>query len=423
MTWLKQRAARFGDRYGHAASPRAPRLAAAGFNVLAVMLPLPIVLLALLSTVGPMLTRVTTPRFTQTAGRIARMEVLRPYTLPPDSTMSAADAGEVLQVLAYVGRPGTHRAPVERAPVRTYGEPWVMDARPETLRALEVVVPRVFEGQQTLTAGDVAYLERATAHPAHAEFARLARAPRADIAGGRWDASAFGGTNMWELPLPRLGTLRDAANLPLAKGLLEARRGERAAAENTFREVISVGLLLMQNSPTAIDMLFGSSMAQNGAQALRTFYASSGRSADANAIRLALEGVDAAEAAAKSLQPASDVQGSLRGVMAIAANRNVPPGVRWESLTALQVSAGCLNANAVLFGRGDGYDRWIAETRSSLVRFPSEEALFELMEKGVTPPKDARRKANVVQGLIGLTFGNTGSGASCAGLATAVALY
>lgn len=418
--WLEARSARFGTPLPRARGTRAPRLAAAGLGALALMLPLPVVLLALLSTAGPLLTRAT-PRFGSQAGGIARTEILRPYALPSDSTISAKDAGETLQVLAYVGRPNKHRLPVERAPVRVYAQSWATDDAPESLRPLEQLVRRGLERHESLTPEELAYVERVAAHPAHAEFERLARAPDADIAGGRWDAGAFSDTNMWELPILSFGRVREFAHAHLARGVLEAQRGDAAAAETTFREVISVGLLLARTGPTLIDLLIGGSVAHSGARALHLFYESTGRAVDAAAIRLALEGVEAADAAAKSLLPLGDADGSLRGRMAVAANANVPPGLRWESLMSARLSAGCLNANAALFG-DEGYDTWLDEMRASLVRFPSEDALFELMEKGLVPPADVRRKTEVVQRLLQLTFGQSESASDCVALAAAVTM-
>ena len=348
--------------------------------------------------------------------------MLQPYVLPPDPSITPTDAGETIQVLASVGRPDGYRAPIERAPVREYAEPWLPEGAPASLGSLASLVPRVLERHEPLTVAERAWLERAARHPAQAELARLARAPDADIVGTRWDTSTFANTSMVDLPIIRFGAFRNGASVHLAMGLLAADRGDLLEAETMFRDVISVGLLLVRSGPTLIETLIGSVLAQNGANALRAFYASTGRTADANAIRFALEGTENAEAMRQSLRPLVDSDGSLSGMMAIAANRDLPPGVRWESLRSARLSASCQNASTALFGPDAAYGEWLEHMHASLVRFPSDNALFQILEKGPTPPDDRRsRGADVARRLLRLAYGDHGPAGTCAGLATAVA--
>ena len=76
---------------------------------------------------------------------------------------------------------------------------------------------------------------------------------------------------------------------------------------------------------------------------------------------------------------------------------------------------------ASLFGQGDGYNEWLDEMHTSLVRFPSEEALFQVVGNDLVVPERVRDKADLVQRLIRLTFGDAGSAQSCAKIATALA--
>jgi hypothetical protein len=107
--------------------------------------------------------------------------------------------------------------------------------------------------------------------------------------------------------------------------------------------------------------------------------------------------------------------------MEIAASTDLPPGVRWESLMSARLSAGCLNARAALFGHAPGYDEWLDRVHATLVRFPSEETLFDVSGNDLRLPDGMRGGTNLMQQLLRLTFGRSGSAGSCAGLATAVA--
>jgi len=301
-------------------------------------------------------------------------------------------------------------------------EPWLPDGRPESLRAVELLVPRVLDGHGPLTSEERTWLERAARHPAQAEIARLARAADADIVTARWDTSAFAHASMTDLPILRFGAFREGLSIHLAMGLLAAERGDRETAETMFREVISVGLLLVRSGPTLIDALLGASIAQLGGEALRAFWASTGRTADANAIRFALEGAQRAEAMTKSLQPLVDSHGTLTGMMAVAGNTDLPPSLRWASLLSARRSASCLSTNTVLFGHDAEYDAWLEQMRASLVRFPSDDALFRIQENDPAPGNGrSSRHVSAIRRLLRFTFGDEGPAGSCAGLASIAA--
>ncbi len=416
---MRARAVRTGSGDVRAASPRAPRVTAFGFGVLALAVPLPVIMLAFLSVAGPLITKVATPRSTTMAGRLARTEILRPYALPPDPSISPTDAGESLQVLEYVGRPTATRSLVEREPVRTIAERWVPVDASEWFFRTARLARRVYEEHQPLTTEEQEWLERMAANPGHAEFARLARAGSADITATRWHTDRFGDANAWELPIYRYGQLRDGAYAHIALGVLASQQGDLETAETRFREVISTGLLLVRDGPSIMDMLIGSVLAQEGADALRLFYESTGRDADADGLRLALEAVDRTESAARSLQPRTT--GSLQGLVSIAANTDLPPGIRWESLRNARLTAGCQTTSVIVFGQGEAYDEWLQKVNGSLVRFPSDQALFDLLGSDRLPTDNMNRSVRLVRGLYGLTFGTAGPAASCAGLATAIA--
>jgi hypothetical protein len=419
--WLRIRAIRFRSER-MPANPGMARLSAFGLGALALALPVPVILLALLSAAGPMIERTSTPRTAwgpTMSGRIARTEILRPYALPADPSISPTDAGESLQVLEYVGRPTDTRAPVEREPVRAIAERWVPAGAPVSLFRAARLAQRVYEDHQPLTVEEREWLERMVANPGHAEFARLARAGSADIIATRWNTDRFGDTNAWELPIYRYGQLRDGSYAHIALGLLAADQGDLETAETRFREVISTGLLLVRDGPSLIDMLIGSLLAQEGAHALRLFYEATGRDADADGLRIALEAVDRAETAARSLQPRTT--GSLQGLVSIAGNTDLPPGIRWESLRTARLTAECQTASAVLPGQDTSYDEWLRKVNGSLVRFPADQALFDLLGSDRVPADGLKRSARLIRGLYRLTFGTAAPASSCAGLATAIA--
>jgi hypothetical protein len=92
--------------------------------------------------------------------------------------------------------------------------------------------------------------------------------------------------------------------------------------------------------------------------------------------------------------------------------------MRWEGLIAIQVGAGCLNPHTAVFGRGSAYDLWIEATRSALVRYPAEAALFDLTMRGAVAPTHLHRRADAVEKLLRLTLARDDSAGTCAALFT-----
>src|SRR5690606_22960399 len=79
------------------------RIAAVAFVVLALLLPLPIVTLALASAMGPALGELAVPRVESSAAQIAKAGMLSPYAVAVNDTITPLEAGEMLHALAYTG--------------------------------------------------------------------------------------------------------------------------------------------------------------------------------------------------------------------------------------------------------------------------------------------------------------------------------
>lgn len=389
------------------------RASAIAFILIAVMLPLPIATLALASAMGPAVGQLAIPRVESSAARIAKASMLTPYAVAATTEMSATEAGAVLHALSFTGtRPSL--SPLEREPVRRY-DPWPRESKPVTMPNLEAFGTQLIPRANALTDEEIAWLERVVQYPALSDLSRLARARAADIPGARWDTPRLAGTSPFELPMPRFSGLRDATQFHTAKAILELSRGNTAAADTTLREIISIGLLVMREGPTMIDVLVGTSIAANGAAALQAFYRATGRHDEADALLRPQQGIDRMETVTRALHADGDVDALLRRSIAMTANEALPRGMRWESLRTVQVGAGCLNPHTVVFGHGQPYTEWVESTRRSLVRYPSEQALFDVVMGGPMLPRELHRRATIVQRLFGITLGRDAA-ATCASM-------
>jgi hypothetical protein len=390
------------------------RAVAIGFILVALLLPLPIVTIALASAIGPALGQLAVPRVESSAARVAKAAMLEPYAVAASGTMTAQEAGAALHALAFTGTRAT-LSPSEREPVKRY-DPWPRESKPVTMPNLEAFGTQLIPRATTLTAEETAYLERVVQYPALADLSAVARARTADIAGARWNIERLAGMSLIDLPATRFNGLRDATQFHTAKAVLELSRGDVEAAETTLREVIAIGLLLMREGTSHIDVLVGSSIAANGGAALQSLYRTTNRHEEADAMLRPQEGIDRMETLTRALRSDGTVDALLRRSVVMTANETLPRGMRWEALLAIQLGAGCLNPHSVVFGHGRQYEEWVETTRAALVRYPSEQALFDVVLRGPMLPDDLHHRATVLQRLFGVTLGRSETTRTCAAL-------
>ncbi len=384
--WRRELAAQRGQDAGPAGpSRRAPafRRGALAVGALAVVVAVPVLTLIPTSAVGPVLALVAFPRFGQVEERAARMEAYRGYRVEPDAGISAQEAGRILQDLLYVGsaRP---TAPGEREPTTGYDATWLPDmeaSNPVGSKPHRCAAELFARGTQDPTPALLAFLEGVAAHPAHRDFTRLARAEELDAGAGRWSDPLPEGVSVLSLPVPLFAGLREGAYAHLAAAAADLAAGREAEAESRIREVISVGFLLGDHGPTLIDNLIGHVVVGTGGTALERFYEATGRLEDARRIR---ELADAAERSARRIHSVAPVgtEAFVRSLPGLVTDTSAVRGLRWESFILTTTLVPCLNLQRMVFGPDQSYRAFLEEARSSLVRFPSEERLFEVARAG-----------------------------------------
>jgi hypothetical protein len=219
---------------------------------------------------------------------------------------------------------------------------------------------------------------------AHAEVSTVARASGLDIVGTRWVTPFPDTLSITTLPLGRFGGVREAALMHVLRGYQLYLDGDAAGAERMMRETISLGLQMVDYSPTLIDGLIGRMIAFRGANGLRNLYVAMDRDAEA---RLLTEKINASELLTENtVGAAPDVRTTLATLPGIIADPKASRVQQWESLAAFSTFAPCLNLHRAVFANDPAYDEWLSSARKRLVRYPSDNAMFELVQKGMIPP-------------------------------------
>lgn len=368
-----------------ATHPRLGRsLAGSGWVVaaLGVVVVLPVLTLLPSSVAGPVLSTLATPSFDRVRRQAARVEAYRSWTVDPDPALSAREAGELLHELAHVG---VDEPPSggERPPRRQVAQSWLPEVGDSPLeldpfRWGDSLIALVGQGT---TGAQRAYLAQVATHPSTADFSRLATASALDAAAARWVTPFPPEITVATIPIPRLNGLREGAQVHIASAAYALTQGREADAERYIREVVSVGFLLGDHGPTLIDNLIGYTMAESAGAALEDLYRVTGRDDDLATLRRMVGVAERASAGIDTELP-QGTETWVRTLPTLVLDTTVVRGLRWEYFIGVTTLTPCLNLHRMVFGPSDDYHEFLIEARSALVRYPSEEGLFELARSG-----------------------------------------
>ena len=381
------------------------------FAAFAVVLPA-LLLLGPLSAVltsaamGPVMATIALPRYGVAQQRMAVAEVMRSYRPAANPAITPTAGGQALYNLSHTGRAPENarltRPPAVRHPAWPDG-PDNIDA--ELRSRASQLFDLVAKGQLTTAQRD--YLALTATHPAHAEFNTVGYARSADFAGARFILPLPDTLSAANIPIPRFGPIREAANMHIAKAAYELTQGRPAEAERLIRETIGVGFLLIDDGTTFIESLIGAVIVGIGADGLEQFYLATGRTNDAALVKDRRETAERTATIATSYAAESNLQGTMGVMPEIVRNPESLRGLRWELLSTFSTFAPCINLRNAVFGLGADYDAWLAEARSTMVRYPAEAELFAVTQAGYfgsksSPVKNCRPRWKVIQTLKSL---------------------
>jgi serine/threonine-protein kinase len=367
------------------------------------------------------------PKYDTVVERASLAELMRPYRLPPDPGITADEGGQALHTVSDVGE-GQSYAWMEKPPERRYERPWISE---EDVASAEEAFGRVAWADpakfiplvaQGLTPEQRAVLESVTSHPANAEYSIVSRAPEADILAARFNLPFPDDLHPAALRLPRFRPQREAAYVHVAAAALAIADGRADEAELAAREIISYGLLLIDEASSLIESLIGTVIVGIGRETLSQVYLATGRVDEAMSLSTAVDSVLAAhdiEAMAAPLyEPVrlTDLGTGRRFFYSVMSDSTATRGFRYEAYLSLQYS-NCATLGGMLFGPPEILALAMEEVRADLVERPSDEALFDLLEGASTRPTSPPESlpAKIALGVAGLIGGRRAR--VCLGLA------
>ncbi|MCC6241452.1 MAG: hypothetical protein IT353_01370 [Gemmatimonadaceae bacterium] len=313
--------------------------------------------------------------------RVVEVERLRPAALAHDAALTPLDAGRLLHTLhptaAVKGLP-TH--PVSVA----IGRPWDTKGADSGLFAslrttgaegavasnIVTAAPRGFSTQE------MAYLEAVATAPYWEDLERVVRAPAVDIIGGRFVVPFHEDARAYAMPITKFADSKRVAYAGVSRAAYYVATGDFAKAEHALKTVVSYGFVLIDNGPFIIDALIGRVIVNIGRDGLQQLYTLTGN----------IEGQRLT--APFSAQPSAPIRGGLERVVSTAElisdvkNTTLPHTQRLESLHQLSY-ASCSSIRGVFAGPSADIRGTFVDARTTLARFPAEQAYIDLMQRPV----------------------------------------
>jgi hypothetical protein len=236
------------------------------------------------------------------------------------------------------------------------------------------------------TLKETAYLHTLATAPVWRDFDMVARAQAVDIIGGQFKIPFAPTATSVQLPLTQFKVTREMAYAAVSRAAYHMAIGQRDSAEAVLRSIVSFGFVMIDNSTNLMDELIGNIMVGIGRDGLRRFYVITH---DPRANAPALAQPDNAlylHLPAKTSTPRPSYDEVRRQLIAQSADPSVARGERFETLRQLSVSS-CTNVRELMFGQRTDVTDAIRNARSTLARYPSEQALVDLLSRPPEPGK------------------------------------
>ncbi|QJR35775.1 hypothetical protein [Gemmatimonas groenlandica] len=352
-------------------------------------------------------------RLVAQATRVDHLRVLR---APINQAISPQEAGAALRRLS-TGTP-TNTFPLQSSSA-VHDRPWQRielssDMFP-TMRTPQfkgpanfMVIAKTVEGY---SAKEMAYLREVANAPVWADFDAVATAANVDLVGSMSGTTMSSKvTTLSQFPSISFSGNKQLAFAAVSRAAYYEASGDHAEAERVLRTLVSYGFTLIDQGAGGIDAMLGRVIVDIGRDGLWHFYTIRGRSEESVLV--------------EPLPLAASVTTPVwRSATDIAADGHLPRTVRLEALSSLSLQS-CGSLRTVLTGPSAATKRAISDARASMVRYPSEHALFDLIERSVEhgPELDYGNAYNPIVGIAQVVSAVTGNPrvANCTVLAASI---
>ena len=358
--------------------------------------------LALLSTIpfGLVANRriASVPNMSHLVERTAEADRWRDFRAPIDASITPQAAGEALRRITSV--PARHGYQL-RAVAVDHARPWssitlAPDLFPNMRTpqskgpAAYMLIAKTLDGY---SAREMAYLREVAEAPLWKDFEAVASAARVDVVGGLYETPFTTDAELMAFPRVGYADTKQIAYAAVARATYHLASGNPAEAERVLRTTVSFGFTFIDQGVTALDAMVGRMVVDIARDGLYHLYLQTGRGELAD--RVAPLPPSTATGPRKRT-PWVDEETARARTLAVINDARIPRPLRMEALEVLSYSGSCGGVREMLTGPSDELRRTLTTARSSMARFPSEQAFFDLIERNMNSGPQTSRDAGVL---------------------------
>lgn len=343
--------------------------------------------LALLSTIplGLVASRgfAFVPDMSHLVAKTAEAERWRDFRAPIDASITPQAAGDALRRITTLSSSDHY---VVRAVTTTHERPWksitlAPDLFPTKLKSQYRGAAALMlhaNSPDSYSAGEMAYLHDVAEAPFWKDFDAVALAAQVDMVGGLYETPFSTEAQLMAFPFVSMTDAKQAAYAGVARATYYLASGNPAEAERVLRTIVSFGFTFIDQGVTSLDAMIGRIVVDIGRDGLHQLYRQTGRAALADRVAPPPQ---AAKAVARSRKAPIDLEAARARVLALITDVRAPRPLRLEALEILSYGGSCSSVRAMFLGPSDELRSTFATARSSIARYPSEHALFDLIER------------------------------------------
>jgi hypothetical protein len=225
---------------------------------------------------------------------------------------------------------------------------------------------------------ELAYLRGLAEAPIWEEFDRVGSAHAVDVIGGQYVLPFVDDAFAPNLPIPRHADTKLLAMAGVSRAAYHLAMGRPDRAEAALRSIVSFGFALIDNGTSAMDAMIGRSIIDVGRAGMEYFYMTTGATIPAGT------DIDYRRSTFKHGAPRVklpiDAAVLRQRLIADVDNAALPHALRFQRLQQLSLSS-CGSAREILFGPGAEVRDAFAGARTTLARFPAEQAYVDLISR------------------------------------------
>jgi len=355
---------------------------------------------------------------TRSSERLERAEYLRPLMLPKDASITPMQAGLAFHAIQPLSEQDG-QFPTVPGVVTAPARPWLTHKLTDDMFASPAMRSRSFDGPSpehiiefapgNLSTSELAWLREVAEAPLWKNFDLVAAANAVDFVGGQYqipfrpDAFAPG------LPMMRYAGTKELAYAGISRAAYYLAIGQPAKAEAALQSIMSFGFAMIDNAATLMDAVLGQVIVNIGRNGFEQFNQSV---PGYNIIQTNAPPLPATSAGTDNRGRRVSVAELHERLLEEASDNSAPRGVRMEQLRQLSL-ASCMNIPEMIFGPDEDTRAAFDNARKTLARYPSEQALLDMMLDATNrvPEKEAITNApeRLVMGAAAVASTITGN--------------